>query len=157
VPDTTVPAVKSPLKRARATLEEAAPSIGHVIEPSDPQARDFLSRYTEAFEESDEAALQKILRADIALEATSAGARFDGMATCVLGAPGRRWPATTAGSGRLTAARCARKGRLSRARAQVRPTLRVTINPRSWSRVVISACDSRWHGQQRRRRGRGRR
>ncbi|MBB3733930.1 RNA polymerase subunit sigma-70 [Nonomuraea dietziae] len=58
---TSVPAVKSLLQRARAALEEAAPSTDHVLEPSDPQARVLLERYMEAFEKSDAAALQKIL------------------------------------------------------------------------------------------------
>ncbi|MFD0480635.1 sigma factor-like helix-turn-helix DNA-binding protein [Nonomuraea thailandensis] len=81
--DTSVPAVKSLLQRARATLEEAAPSMDHVIEPSDPRARALLARYMDAFEKADAAALQEILRDDVALEATALGTWFDGMATCV--------------------------------------------------------------------------
>ncbi|MCA2228763.1 RNA polymerase subunit sigma-70 [Nonomuraea aurantiaca] len=81
--DTTVPAVKSLLQRARATLAKAAPSTDQVIEPCDPRARDLLTRYMDAFEKADAAALQEILRDDVAFEATALGDQFDGMATCV--------------------------------------------------------------------------
>jgi RNA polymerase sigma-70 factor, ECF subfamily len=68
---TSVPAVKSLLQRARATLDEAAPIADQVIEPPDPRARDLLTRYMAAFEKSDAAALQKILCDDVASEMTT--------------------------------------------------------------------------------------
>ncbi|MFC4121410.1 RNA polymerase subunit sigma-70 [Nonomuraea zeae] len=113
---TSVPAVKSLLQRARATLEQDAPTTDHVIEPSDPRARELLARYMGAFEKSDAAALQAILRDDVALEATAAGTWFDGMATCVpflatpvLGSPGRRRPVPAAAKSQPAAACYVRK------------------------------------------------
>ncbi|WP_067722451.1 RNA polymerase subunit sigma-70 [Nocardia yamanashiensis] len=67
---TTVPAVKSGLQRARARLDELAPRPGELLEPTDPRARALLDGYITAFEKSDAALLQHILRVDATLEAT---------------------------------------------------------------------------------------
>ncbi|NUT44048.1 MAG: sigma-70 family RNA polymerase sigma factor [Thermoactinospora sp.] len=119
---TSVPAVKSLLQRARATLAEAAPSTDRIIEPTDPRARELLARYMEAFEKADAAILQEILRDDVALEATAVGSWFDGMATCVpflathvLGPPGRWRLVPTAANGQPAAACYARNDGLYRA------------------------------------------
>ncbi|GAA4977041.1 RNA polymerase sigma-70 factor (ECF subfamily) [Nonomuraea thailandensis] len=109
--DISVPAVKSLLQRARATLEKAAPTADHVIEPSDPRARELLANYMEAFEKSDPAALQKILRDDVTLEAMKMGTWFKGLNTClpflatrVLGSPGRWRLLPTTANGQSAAA-----------------------------------------------------
>uniref|UniRef100_UPI003F497BA9 RNA polymerase subunit sigma-70 n=1 Tax=Nonomuraea bangladeshensis TaxID=404385 RepID=UPI003F497BA9 len=87
--NTSVPAVKSLLQRARATLEEAASTADHVIEPSDSRVRELLGRYMKAFETSDAAALQNILRDDVISEMGMAGTWFDGAKTCLPAVPTR--------------------------------------------------------------------
>ncbi|OLS99894.1 RNA polymerase subunit sigma-70 [Pseudonocardia sp. CNS-004] len=92
----SVPAVKSALQRARARMEEAAPSDDSVVEPDEPQARALLDRYIAAFENADAAAFEEVLREDAALEVTGSRTWFSGLATClpyltsppVLGSPG---------------------------------------------------------------------
>jgi len=79
--DTTTAAVKSTLARARVRLDEVSPSAEALPEPSDAGARRLLQQYVAAFEASDAAALEKLLRDDAVLEM---GARtwFSGKATC---------------------------------------------------------------------------
>lgn len=94
--DTSVPAVKSALQRARARMEEAAPSAEALVEPDEPQARALLDRYIAAFENADAAAFQEVLREDAALEMVGSRTWFSGLRTClpyitsppVLGEPG---------------------------------------------------------------------
>ncbi|MEW9555865.1 sigma-70 family RNA polymerase sigma factor [Nonomuraea sp. NPDC050783] len=93
--ETSVPAVKSMLQRARAKLEEVAPAADSVEEPTEPQIRMLLDKYIAAFENADPDALQQILREDVALEALAYQTWFDGLKTCmpfltdhVLGFPG---------------------------------------------------------------------
>jgi RNA polymerase sigma-70 factor, ECF subfamily len=87
-------AVKSALQRARARLDEVAPSPETVTEPTDPHARDLLRRYIAGFERADLAALEGALRTDAALDLVGTRTWFCGKATClrylahVLGSPG---------------------------------------------------------------------
>jgi RNA polymerase sigma-70 factor (ECF subfamily) len=94
--DISVPAVKSALQRARARLEEVAPSAESLAEPAEPRARALLDRYIAAFENADADAFEEVLRADAALEVVGSRTWFSGLRTClpyltnpqVLGAPG---------------------------------------------------------------------
>jgi len=87
-------AVKSALQRARARLDEVAPSPESVIEPTEPHARDLLSQYIAGFENADMTALEKALRADAAIELVGTRTWFSGKVTClrylahVIGSPG---------------------------------------------------------------------
>jgi RNA polymerase sigma-70 factor, ECF subfamily len=92
--DTTVAAVKSTLQRARARLDEVAPSRDDVTEPTSLRARELLDLYMSAWERSDAAAFERALRADAKLEVVPSRTWFAGKTTCVafatafLGAPG---------------------------------------------------------------------
>jgi RNA polymerase sigma-70 factor (ECF subfamily) len=92
--DTTTAAVKSTLQRARARLEEVAPTAEGVTEPTEPEARALLDRYIAAFEHADMTALEEVLRKDAALEMVPSRTWFAGRGTClrylegVLGAAG---------------------------------------------------------------------
>jgi RNA polymerase sigma-70 factor, ECF subfamily len=79
--DTSVPAVKSMLQRARARL--AAMPTAEVAEPTAPEAREILDRYMAAFERSDIAALEKLLTDDATLEVPPSASWFAGKAVCV--------------------------------------------------------------------------
>jgi RNA polymerase sigma-70 factor (TIGR02960 family) len=102
--DTSVPAIKSGLQRARAQLDEQAPDPDELLEPTDPRARELLERYIAAFERSDATLLVQVLRADATLEATPFRDWQAGRTGCirmletqVLGEPGDwRMLATTA-------------------------------------------------------------
>jgi RNA polymerase sigma-70 factor, ECF subfamily len=76
-------AVKSALQRARARLDEVAPSMGELLEPDDPRARELLEQYVTGFENADTSALEKALRTDAALEMVPAGTWFAGKVTCM--------------------------------------------------------------------------
>ena len=101
---TSTVAVKSGLQRARARLEELEPQPDELLEPTDPRARALLDGYIAAFERSDVALLERVLRADATLEATPFLDWQAGRVMClrilagyVLGAPGDwRMIATTA-------------------------------------------------------------
>ena len=94
--DTSVAAVKSTLQRARARLDEVAPSEedSDLAEPDEPAARALLEQYIAAFERSDVTILERVLRADASLELLPSRTWFAGRATCVpyirqvLGEPG---------------------------------------------------------------------
>ncbi|GAA1682227.1 sigma-70 family RNA polymerase sigma factor [Fodinicola feengrottensis] len=109
--DTTTTAVKSTLQRARARLDEVAPAPDTVAEPTAPQARALLDAYMAAFENSDAAALEKLLRADSTLEMTPSRTWFAGLRTCMpffvasaLGAPGDWRMVPTSANGQPAAA-----------------------------------------------------
>jgi RNA polymerase sigma-70 factor (ECF subfamily) len=92
---TSTVSVKSALQRARALVKEKAPAADQVTEPAAPQARALLDRYIAAFENADAAALERLLLADVTLEATPLRTWFTGRGTCVpflrkhvLGSPG---------------------------------------------------------------------
>jgi RNA polymerase sigma-70 factor (ECF subfamily) len=79
----SVAAVKSALQRARARLDEIAPTTDEVVEPDSPQARAILDRYMAAFERADVEAMNDLLRADARLEFVPSDVWFQGKATCV--------------------------------------------------------------------------
>jgi RNA polymerase sigma-70 factor, ECF subfamily len=92
---TSLAAVKSTLQRARARLEQLAPTADQVSEPTEPEARALLARYIAAFESADATALEQVLREDAVLEMTGTRTWFAGLDTCMpflatqaLGAPG---------------------------------------------------------------------
>ncbi|QKG25070.1 RNA polymerase sigma-70 factor, TIGR02960 family [Actinomadura verrucosospora] len=57
-------AVHSTLARARARLERLDPAIDEIAEPAEPESRDLLDRYADAFERADLAALARLLTED---------------------------------------------------------------------------------------------
>ncbi|WP_112239226.1 sigma-70 family RNA polymerase sigma factor [Kribbella monticola] len=81
--ETSVPAVKSALQRARATLSEVAPTTEEVVEPDSPEARAILDRYMAAFEHADVEAMNDLLRSDARLEVVPSDVWFQGKTTCV--------------------------------------------------------------------------
>jgi RNA polymerase sigma-70 factor (ECF subfamily) len=81
--DTTVPAVKSALQRARTRLEEVDPSRQHIDEPSEPRARELLTEYMAGFENADTTALERALRTDAAIELVGTRTWFAGRTTCL--------------------------------------------------------------------------
>jgi RNA polymerase sigma-70 factor, ECF subfamily len=91
---TSPTAVKSALQRARARLDEVAPTPERIIEPTEPRARELLGHYIAEFENADTTALEKALRADAAIEMVGTRTWFSGRATClrylahVIGSPG---------------------------------------------------------------------
>jgi RNA polymerase sigma-70 factor (ECF subfamily) len=66
--DTSTAAINSALQRARAQLEEVAPSEDTVTEPADREQREILDRYVTAFENADVAALIKLFKEDAVWE-----------------------------------------------------------------------------------------
>ena len=84
--DTTTAAVNSALQRARAQLDQAAPTEDAVAEPSTPEQRELLDRYVAAFESYDINAL-----VDAVHRATRSG-------RCRRSPAGTRAPPTSAGS-----------------------------------------------------------
>jgi RNA polymerase sigma-70 factor (ECF subfamily) len=108
---TTTAAVKSALQRARARLEELAPTADLVTEPAAPQARALLDQYIAAFENADAAALERLLVQDATLEATPLRTWFAGRSTClpylrtrILGSPGDWRMLATSANGQPAAA-----------------------------------------------------
>jgi RNA polymerase sigma-70 factor, ECF subfamily len=103
-------AVKSALQRARARLDEIAPSPESVIEPAEPQARDLLAQYIAGFENADITALEKALRTDAAIELVGTDTWFSGKVTClrylahVIGSPGDWLMTPTRANGQPAAA-----------------------------------------------------
>jgi len=79
----SVPAVKSALQRARATLDDVAPDAELITEPDSPQARTILDRYMSAFEHADIAALTDLLRLDATLEVVPMSTWLSGNETCL--------------------------------------------------------------------------
>jgi RNA polymerase sigma-70 factor, ECF subfamily len=107
---TSTAAVKSTLQRARARLEEVAPEPDHVIEPTEPRARELLGWYIAGFENADTAALERALRADAAIEIIGSRTWFSGRLTClrylahVIGSPGDWLMTRTSANGQPAAA-----------------------------------------------------
>jgi RNA polymerase sigma-70 factor, ECF subfamily len=62
--DTSVASVNSALQRARATLEEREIETTDAVAPMDPEQREFLERYVDAFQRYDVEALTALLRED---------------------------------------------------------------------------------------------
>jgi RNA polymerase sigma-70 factor (ECF subfamily) len=65
---TTITAVNSGLRRARAQLAQALPAEDEVAEPAEPDLRALLDRFAAAIENADASALAELLREDVALE-----------------------------------------------------------------------------------------
>ena len=87
--DLSVPAVKSALQRARARLDEAAPTRDDILEPTSPRARELLAGYLAAWEAADADAFGRVLRADAAIEPVGSRTWFAGRDTCLaFAAPG---------------------------------------------------------------------
>ncbi|HVV11773.1 RNA polymerase subunit sigma-70 [Amycolatopsis sp.] len=80
---TTVPAVKSALQRARARLDELAPTPEKLTEPDSPEAREVLAKYIAAFEAADIPALTRLLRDDATLDVVPTGLSLSGKSLCV--------------------------------------------------------------------------
>ncbi|MGK3201035.1 sigma-70 family RNA polymerase sigma factor [Amycolatopsis sp. MEPSY49] len=104
---TSVAAVKSMLQRARATLDAGG---SEVEEPTEPEQRELLNRYMNAFTNSDLAALEQILRDDAVIEPVPSRSWFAGKATCVaflrhvMGEPGEWHMTPTRANGQPAAA-----------------------------------------------------
>lgn len=79
----SVAALKSLLQRARARLEQQNVADEQLAEPTDERARMVLDRYITAFEQSDMAAIERLLTEDAILEMTGTATWFSGKATCV--------------------------------------------------------------------------
>jgi RNA polymerase sigma-70 factor (ECF subfamily) len=93
--DVSVPAVKSALQRARVRLDQLTPNEDDLTAPTDAQQRELLAGYISAFENSDPAALERLLRKDATLEAPPLRTWYAGIRHCmpymaahVLGSPG---------------------------------------------------------------------
>src|SRR5580692_4490824 len=107
---TSTVAVKSTLQRARARLEQVAPTAEEVSEPTEPEVRALLEAYIAAFENADPAALERVLRKDAALEPVGSRTWFAGRETCLgfitqfLGSPGDWRMIATSANGQPAAA-----------------------------------------------------
>ncbi|WP_033818216.1 RNA polymerase subunit sigma-70 [Kitasatospora sp. MBT63] len=66
--DTTIAAVDSALRRARARLADAGPVADDLAEPDEETRRTLLDGYVDAFTRADPAALVNLLRVDVELE-----------------------------------------------------------------------------------------
>jgi RNA polymerase sigma-70 factor (ECF subfamily) len=115
--DTSTAAVKSILQRARARLDDVAPTAEGLTKPDDPQARALLELYIAAFENSDTAALENALRQDAALEMVGSRTWFAGLSTCLpfiasqaFGSPGDWRMEPTRANGQPAAAAYLRAG-----------------------------------------------
>ena len=79
--DTTTTAVNSILQRARAQLEQVAPSADEVVEPATQDQRELLDRYVSAFEDRDIAAIVALFTSDVAWEMPPYPAWYQGRDT----------------------------------------------------------------------------
>jgi RNA polymerase sigma-70 factor (ECF subfamily) len=68
--DVSVAALRSLLQRARTRLEQQTVDDEQLAEPSDERARLILDRYVAAFEQSDMAAIERLLADDAVLQMT---------------------------------------------------------------------------------------
>jgi RNA polymerase sigma-70 factor (ECF subfamily) len=66
--DTSTPAVNSILQRARAQLDQVAPSQDEIVEPAEAEQRALLDRYVTAFEDYDVAAIVELFTKDAVWE-----------------------------------------------------------------------------------------
>jgi RNA polymerase sigma-70 factor (TIGR02960 family) len=76
--DTTIAAVDSALRRARAQLAEAGPIEDDLAEPDEEVQRALLEGYVDAFTRADADALVNLLRADVELEMPPTPTWFSG-------------------------------------------------------------------------------
>ena len=79
----SVGALKSLLQRARARLEQQTVADEELAEPTDERTRLVLHRYMAAFEQSDMAAIGRLLADDAILEMTGTTTGLSGKETCV--------------------------------------------------------------------------
>ena len=101
----SVAAVKSALQRARARLDEMAPSRDEPLaEPTEPRAQELLDAYMAAWESADAAAFERLLRADATLEGVPSRTWFAGKETCVALPRFRSWARRARGRWSPTAA-----------------------------------------------------
>jgi RNA polymerase sigma-70 factor (TIGR02960 family) len=121
--DTSVPAVKSSLQRARARLAEVAPAPDDIVEPTHPQAQRLLDVYVAAFETGDVEALTAVLRAEATLELL----------------PDRRWYAGKAICSRVFAAGAGDRGdwRMERMVANGQPAVRACMHGQPFGVAVL--------------------
>ena len=106
---TTTVAVKSALQRARTRLGDVAPADRQLAEPPEPEARALLEAYIAAFEKSDAAALERLLRRDATLELPPSSVWYAGReaiagAVAGLGSPGEWRMLPVAANGQPAAA-----------------------------------------------------
>ncbi|NII69623.1 RNA polymerase subunit sigma-70 [Microbacterium ulmi] len=80
--ETSVPAVKSTLQRARRRVAREAPVAADVVEPRDPAVRRLVEAYIGAFARGDVDLLLSVLRADAVLELVPEGFARAGKAAC---------------------------------------------------------------------------
>lgn len=80
---TSTAAVKSMLQRARAKLDEVAPTADQVEEPQEPEQRAILEQYIKAFENSDPKTIERLLREDATIELIGTKPWYQGRATCL--------------------------------------------------------------------------
>jgi RNA polymerase sigma-70 factor, ECF subfamily len=93
---TSIAAVNSSLQRARAQLDEVAPSRDEAAEPTEAQKRELLDRWVEAFEAYDVTAITALMTDDVVWEMPPFAAWFKGAknvgrlirAACPAEAPG---------------------------------------------------------------------
>jgi RNA polymerase sigma-70 factor, ECF subfamily len=81
--DVSTVAVKSLLQRARTRLADLSLTDDDLAEPTDEGARRVLDRYLAAFEQSDMAAIERLLADDAVLEMSGTTTWLSGKATCV--------------------------------------------------------------------------
>ena len=81
--DMSVAAVKSALQRARARLDEVAPSADQPTALTEREQHELLNQYIAAFEAADPAALERLLRQDATLEAPPLRTWYAGIRTCL--------------------------------------------------------------------------
>ena len=112
---TTTVAANSALQRARAQLQQAAPSEDELREPADPEVVALLDRYAAAFENADVAGLTELLRDDAVIEMPPTPTWFAGLGNVeqflrshVLHEPGRMRMVPTAANGQPALAEYAR-------------------------------------------------
>jgi RNA polymerase sigma-70 factor (ECF subfamily) len=133
-------AVKSALQRARARLDEVAPSPASVAEPAEPRARELLRQYIAGFENADLASLERALRTDAAIELVGSRGWFSGKATClrylahVIGSPGD-WLMTPTGANGQPAA--ATYYRMDDGTHQALGVAVLTVTPAGVSRITV--------------------
>jgi len=115
--DMSVAAVKSALQRARARLDEVAPSAEHITSLTEPEHRELLDQYIAAFQSADAAALERLLLKDATLEAPPLRTWYEGirfclpyLATHVMGSPGHWRLLPTRANGQPAAAAYYRGG-----------------------------------------------
>ena len=79
--DTTTVAVNSTLQRARAQLDQAAPSEDEITEPASADQRELLDRYVAAFEDKDIQAIVQLFTKDAVWEMPPFTAWYQGAET----------------------------------------------------------------------------